>query len=164
MKFYAAPLINRQRVIEFIHTYGDHHITQEAFSYYQDPNSPGILILAYEDEHLVGLSGSKIGEGNVISYSITVVHPEYRNRGIGTKLLRQKMSCLDGEYRSIVAADNVASRRICEKAGLVVTSSACRKRRDGSYEALTLSPKRVHWVLKFLGIHALASLLERSKL
>jgi GNAT superfamily N-acetyltransferase len=122
-------------ICAFIEQHGDRHITLDALAYYKDPDGPGIGILGYEGTQLVGISACKIDD-NKMSYAVSVTHRDYRKRGIGSALLRQKIADAGVPYSTIVASDNPASIRMCEKAGLQNVGALTRNRAAGSYVAL----------------------------
>jgi GNAT superfamily N-acetyltransferase len=128
-------------IVTFIQQHGDLHITMEAVAYYRKPDGPGIAVLGYEAGHLIGVSACKINNGEM-RYAITVTHREHRAQGIGSALLRQKITVAAVPYSTIVASDNPASIRMCEKAGLRKAGTQTRQRAVGQYVALEFREDR----------------------
>lgn len=137
-------------ILRFIQNHGDRHITQEAFDYYKDETNPFYGCFEWADEKfdgvsflakrriLVGLSFSAVVDG-VVKYSITVVHRNFRNQGIGTNLLKKKLASLEKSgytYSTLVAEDNAPSNRMCEKSGLQEVERIRLRRRRGKFSAV----------------------------
>jgi GNAT superfamily N-acetyltransferase len=114
----------------FIRANGDRHIRQKSFDYYKAGGLDGDILLEYRiDGELVGLSFTACPNGHS-KYSITVVRRDFRNRGIGTALLKAKkeLAAARGcQLRSLVAQSNTPSVRMCSK---VFTT---REVQDGKY-------------------------------
>ena len=51
------------------------------------------------------------------------VAPEHRRRGLGAALVRQAVEITEGNVVARIKADNVASRKIAERAGLVLQAA-----------------------------------------
>ena len=143
-------LVNYQRGIEFIHEHGDRRITQEAYNYYKEPHAIGIFIVAVGEGEVLCVSGARVITKPDLSYTtdltITVTHKNWRNQGLGTMLLTKKIewlhNCVGNKvYHAIVAKDNGASVRMCEKADLMAAEILSRQRRSGLYEAILFKEK-----------------------
>lgn len=111
-------------LLAFTRKYGANRITSEAYRELHKLTSgalqqPGwalfMATLNTEDgKRLAGLSMvSEFGERT----SIVVVHPLYRGRQIGTRLLQAQLSEI-GRLSCRVALDNVSSLKMCFNAGL----------------------------------------------
>jgi hypothetical protein len=135
MIYQTRPLLPNtynQDLEEFIKANGDKRITQKAFDYMCRPDRHGLAILAFDDQYIVGISGSTL----LADESITVTHKEYRNKGIGTFLMGQKIDAIGREYfMAVVAEDNLPSRRICLKNDLKETGNFMRTRTTGDFKA-----------------------------
>lgn len=124
MKFYVVspPLFHRIRsyLITFTTQYSEDRITHQAIRWLKrlKPNElrdGTIIIIAVEGKKLLGL----VAFGNYgIDESFCVVHPRYRNRGIGEQLLKQSLQHLNRIYTR-VATDNIPSLKVCFSCGLV---------------------------------------------
>ena len=109
------PIERIERVTDehlgFIVNHGDKHITTASFAYFA-ANNAGDVLLECRGVHggLVAVSfASADGER-----SITVVHKDYRGRGIATTLMLAKKASVPG-LKSHVAATNTASMRLAAK-------------------------------------------------
>lgn len=102
----------------FIRANGDRHITQKSFDHYKGGGSETDVLLEYRaDGELVGLSFTACPNGHS-EHSITVVRQDFRNRGIGTALMRVKkeLAAARGcQLQSLVAESNTPSVRMCSK-------------------------------------------------
>jgi len=107
-----------QEHLGFIRANGDRHITQKSFDHYKAGGSETDVLLEYHIEgELVGLSFAACPNGRS-EHSITVVRRDFRNRGIGTALMRVKkeLAAARGcQLRSLVAQSNIPSVRMCSK-------------------------------------------------
>lgn len=122
-------------LLAFVQKYGRGKISDESYRQLmklsrRDLLAPGSsLLLAYvrteEGPLLAGIScitdaGRKI--------SVVVVHPLYRNCGIGSSLLSRQLAKL-GELSCRTAVENTASLQMCLRAGLCATRLSTRRGR-----------------------------------
>ena len=131
-----------QLLLDFIKSHGDKRVTKEAFAYYKEATNPAFASFAvFGKAGLIGVSLSGLVD-NEVNYSITVVHKEFRNKGIGTKLLKEKIEKIEAHgysYGTIVAEDNAPSLRMCDKAGMQKSGQIQRVRKSGKFLAVLLS-------------------------
>lgn len=135
-------------IIAFLVAQGDKRITPEALEYYKDWRLETVVTRQHSDTgELVGVSLAGITLEYQVIHSVTVVHADHRNKGIGAQLLQQKIFTLDlcegvHDYRAVVAEDNLPSNRICQKVGLVIADTLQRKRTAGPYTANVYSSRK----------------------
>lgn len=118
----SPPLFNRIRsyLITFTTHYSEDRITYQAIRWLKklkqtELKEGTMIIIAVEGKKLIGL----IAFGNYgINESFCVVHPKYRNRGIGERLLKHSLQHLNRVYTR-VATDNIPSLKVCFASGLV---------------------------------------------
>lgn len=130
-----------ETLMNFIKVHGDKRITKDAFAYYKNPDNLVLGGFEYGEEGLIGVSLSGLLENQIV-FSITVVHKDYRNRGIGTKLLRAKIAQIERQgltYSTVVAEDNQPSLRICEKAEMKRSGESVGVRKSGKYLRILLN-------------------------
>lgn len=128
-----------------IQAWSGRRITQRSFEFYRDASPGDALIVTVTD----AATGEPVGTGGVSidgGYAMVVVDPRHRGRGVGTTIITRlaEESRRHGIlFNATVAADNPASRRVMEKAGLVVDGVAGAARSSGEFEALrfTAAPR-----------------------
>ena len=114
----------RQQCSDFLRRYSSKRLTREGYQRlaslsYDELMQPGTSILAATVRSDVGripvgiCYAADYGEGACM----IAVHPLYRNRHIGSSLIRSQLSRL-GRLRCKVAADHSASLQMCFHAGL----------------------------------------------
>lgn len=140
------PVLWSEALPQFLHIHGERRVTPEAMAFYSDPTNRLNFdaVRALFNGHSIGYSASALLDGTT-PFSVTVVLPEWRNRGIGTLMLRAKIDAvtLRGfHYAAMVAEDNLASRRMCEKTILEATDRETRQRKAGPYTALHFTDPR----------------------
>lgn len=100
--------------------YGDGRITYRAMRWFNQQTAENFkensyIAAAYDGKKVAGI----IVFGNYgIEESFIAVHPDYRQKGVGEKLLKQAMASL-GKVYARVALDNIASLKLCFTCGLV---------------------------------------------
>jgi ribosomal protein S18 acetylase RimI-like enzyme len=110
----------RAALLRFIGMYGDRRITGKAIRWLQQVSSeqmgkPGnLIVVALENGQWIGI-GCAAEHGAHTSF--IVIHPRYRGRSVGASLIRELSDRL-GEFTCTVAADNMASLKMCFNAGL----------------------------------------------
>ncbi|WP_223068446.1 GNAT family N-acetyltransferase [Paenibacillus caui] len=114
-------------LLAFIRKYGSKRITADAYRRIQRLSplalsraGNGIMMATICAEDGRRIAGILCTEGYGDDLSVAVVHPLYRGRGIGTRLLKGQLAEL-GRLNCKVAIDNISILRMCFKAGL----SAC---------------------------------------
>jgi GNAT superfamily N-acetyltransferase len=134
-----------KKMLEFIHTHGNRRITQAAFDFYKDINNGFFGTFENDGDgkeaKMIGLSLSGL-HGNDVIHSITVVHTDFRNKGIGTKLLQEKIDMISQfgyNYSTVVAEDNQPSLRICQKSSLKEVERVKMTRKGGEFKAVKFS-------------------------
>jgi len=118
----SPPLFKRLQhyLIRFTIQHGDNRITHQAIRWLKrlkpfELKNGTIIIVAIDNKKLVGL----VAFGNYgIEESFCVVHPHYRNKGIGERLLKHSFQYLNRVYTR-VATDNIPSLKVCFSSGLV---------------------------------------------
>lgn len=113
------PLM-RTKLIQFILDFGERRITKRSIQWLSQLTADNMLldgtqILAAVDEHrLIGLSCVSCFGRNT---ALVVIHPNYRNKHLGSRLLAKHLQLL-GSLAANVACDNTASIKMCKNAGL----------------------------------------------
>jgi len=117
----------RQQCRDFFRRYGSKRLTLDGVQRlgsltYEQLKEPGTSIIAATVRGDVGTIpiGMCYAEDYGESACLIAVHPLYRSRGIGSSLIRSQLSRL-GRLRCKVAADHIASLKICFQAGLQAT-------------------------------------------
>lgn len=139
LDFFPAGQSCSAEVLMFLDTHSDRRITAASRAYYAGPDAPGVLVTYRIGEGLLALSGCRMNNA-LVSLSVTAVHRDFRRAGIGTWLLACKLDALERTgytFATVIADDNLASKRVCEKAGLTVFRSDIRERASGQYLAHT---------------------------
>ncbi|WP_339267276.1 GNAT family N-acetyltransferase [Paenibacillus sp. FSL W8-0187] len=114
----------RQQCSDFFRRYGNKRLTREGYQClaslsYEGLQQPGTSIMAATVRSDIGripvgiCFAADYGEGACM----IAVHPLYRNRHIGSSLIRSQLSKF-GRLRCKVAADHSASLQMCFHAGL----------------------------------------------
>lgn len=111
----------KTRVIEFVATHKDRHITKEASDKLKNFNgidleqAGTLVLLVSAEKRLLGvLACQTYGEG----FSIAVVRRGERSRGVGKLLLRNALNIL-GKMHVEIASDNVPSIKLAFACGLL---------------------------------------------
>ncbi|WXG41845.1 MAG: GNAT family N-acetyltransferase [Candidatus Freyarchaeum deiterrae] len=77
-----------------------------------------IAVVAVFKDRVIGFSGVQIVSSTVTNHPVTIVHKDFRSRGIGKMLMRKKLEIAQKkglrEYNSIVGKENLTSRRMLE--------------------------------------------------
>jgi GNAT superfamily N-acetyltransferase len=110
----------RQIFIQFIKKFGDGRITHRAIRWFRqlDENQfqqPGTLIAIATDQNR--LAGIILFADYGKQEAFIVVHPQYRQKGIGEKLVSFSLTLLPKIYTK-VAYDNIPSLKLCFACGL----------------------------------------------
>ncbi|HEX7056561.1 MAG TPA: GNAT family N-acetyltransferase [Bacilli bacterium] len=106
--------------IRFAAQHGEKRITDSAIAWLKTVQPEQ---LADKGSEMIAASiGGKLAAISCVAHygneaAFYVVHPAYRRRGIGKRLLSLHLSRL-GRYRCAVAADNQPSLRLCQSCGL----------------------------------------------
>ncbi|MFB0559868.1 MAG: GNAT family N-acetyltransferase [Candidatus Lokiarchaeia archaeon] len=90
------------------------------------PSDNVVAVVAVVNNRVIGFSGVQLISDTEINYPVTIVHRDFRNRGIGKMLMKKKLEIAGEsglrEYNSIVGEENIASRRMLEGLGDFVIS------------------------------------------
>lgn len=82
------------------------------------PSDNIVAVVAVVGNRVIGFSGVQLVSDREINYPVTIVHRDFRNRGIGKMLMKKKLEIAAEkglrEYNSIVGEENIASRRMLE--------------------------------------------------
>lgn len=110
----------RGTLLRFAEKFGDGRITRTAMHWLHNV-SPAqleqpedVIVVALEEGTIIGL-GCAAGRGDHSSF--IVVHPQYRGRQVGQKLLAT-IKEQTGKLTCTVAVDNIPSLTMCFRAGL----------------------------------------------
>lgn len=118
-----------------VEDHGDSRITQKAFKYLVKPGGYRYAVFAYDGRKMIGASIASERQ------AISVVHRDYRGKGIGSELLRRRLR-ISPNQRTHVAFDNAASLAMCKAAGLVEIGRKMGTRKSGPFEIVILeTPK-----------------------
>jgi ribosomal protein S18 acetylase RimI-like enzyme len=129
-------------IYRFLIEHGDRRITRATLAFYRH-GKKGIDYSIWEKtvwsrrcnrRILVGLSLCAVRDLR-LEHSITAIHSEYRELGIGKALLREKLAwAREHGYEAVtfVAEDNPASCRLVRAAGLLPIGSEQRTRKGGT--------------------------------
>ncbi|MGQ9720302.1 MAG: GNAT family N-acetyltransferase [Candidatus Jordarchaeum sp.] len=102
------------------------HLRKATFLFYKKeldgkPSDNVIAVVSVVNNRVIGFSGVQLVSDTEIKYPATIVHSDFRNRGIGKMLMRKKLEIARAkglkEYNSIVGEENIASRRMLESLG-----------------------------------------------
>jgi len=110
----------KKQLVRFTIQHGDARITHRAIRWLKklqpsELKDGTLILIAVIQKRLAGL----VVFGNYgIDESFCVVHPQYRNQGIGEKLLKHSFRYLNRVYTR-VATDNIPSLKVCFASGLV---------------------------------------------
>lgn len=93
-----------------------------------------LFLVAIGDNEPVGMSACALPRrDNKVWNSLTVVHPNHRQNGMGSLLLRAKIDCINDLYpnhylKTFVSKQNEQSIKLCKSAGLNVVGEGLRER------------------------------------
>lgn len=77
-----------------------------------------VAVVAVVDGRVIGFSGVQLVSSTKTNYPATIVHRDFRNRGIGKMLMRRKLELAHErglkEYTSVVGKENITSRKMLE--------------------------------------------------
>ena len=122
----GASAANTERLTSFIRTFADRRVTSDSITFYQNPNLDCLIVVQFDMARNMTIMGvSAVAScpascpGDFVSeFAVTAVHPDYRGRGIGERLLKKKLSLFKGKYTTRVGVDNTYSLDMCARAGL----------------------------------------------
>lgn len=117
----AQLVTNLPRLLRFIRTYGEGRITHRALRWLrsftgEEDEEPGTLFLvAKENQRIAGFfSARDYGRKE----SFIVIHPRYRNQGLGRGMVQESLTRMDKFYGRI-ALDNLPSLKMALALGMV---------------------------------------------
>lgn len=99
------------------------HLRRTTVSFYKKvldgaPPDDVIAVVAVVDGRVIGFSGVQLVSSMKTNYPATIVHRDFRNRGIGKMLMRKKLEIAHErglkEYTSVVGRENITSRKMLE--------------------------------------------------
>ncbi len=131
-------IIDKSVLLEFITKQNTRRIRQVSFDFYKNsPNDDYIALGIYQGNILIGVTaGAYISE-----FGITLVDEQFRNQGHGTSLMKAKIKHFVDKnivYTTMVAEDNICSRKLCAACGMVELSRSIATRRHGEeYTVIT---------------------------
>jgi RimJ/RimL family protein N-acetyltransferase len=123
--------------------FSDGRITTESKQFYQRVGVVGgVLVIAQDGDVVAGVTAVALSIASW-RYAITIVRPEYRNKGIGTELVRrrlekQKELLPDVRCVATIASDNFPSMRMALKVGYSIDGSRKPSRQDGMFLLLEM--------------------------
>lgn len=101
----------------------DKHLRKSTKRFYKKaldgrPPDNVVAVVAVVDGRVIGFSGVQLSSGMITNYPATIVHRDFRNRGIGKMLMRKKLELARKkglrEYTSVVGRENITSRKMLE--------------------------------------------------
>lgn len=104
---------------DLVRAHGDERIRQDTFDALQGRGGE-VVEVRDANRCLVGVS-AYVEESPVVVCSLTVIATAYRDRGLGTRLMRKKLALVQAQgctLRTMIAADNQASLGAAARAGL----------------------------------------------
>lgn len=121
----------------FIERQGSGRIRGDTFeAYAARPENVILCTFRTARNNIIALSAS-ILEGRSCTKTITIVHKQYRKRGLGSLVLSFRLALLpDYDICTIVAEDNIASNRLVSKCGMNKVGEQEQERKTGTYRAL----------------------------
>jgi GNAT superfamily N-acetyltransferase len=130
-----------EKALKFISRHDGGRITQKTLDTYRSmPQNMVMLTVQSKEEMIYAISACILDDG-AIRKAITVVHKDYRNIGLGTSILKEKIEVLRNlgyVYETVIAEDNIASMSLCKKCGLEEVEKVQAIRRSGPYIAVTM--------------------------
>ncbi len=124
----------------FIQDHSDRRIRQETMDFFRNRTEKDVVVTAtLPGGELVGVTACN----EESQFSFTVVHREYRKKGIATALVALKKDILTSRgkhFTSWVAKDNIASTKVMRKIGLIEVDNEKRRRAAGEYIAVKYAP------------------------
>lgn len=130
--------ITGKEVADFIKVCDSGRIRPVTLDYYKNANEEDFYgVGMYINGIIRGVSAGDY-EGK---YGITLLRVRYQKNGYGKMLLKHKIDYFVSkniEYKTTVAADNIASFKMCKSVGMKIHSAEIKTRSSGEYIALTL--------------------------
>lgn len=101
----------------------DKHLRKSTKLFYKKaldgtPPDNVVAVVAVVGGRVIGFSGVQLVSSTITNYPATIVHRDFRNRGIGKMLMRKKLELAREkglkEYTSVVGRENITSRKMLE--------------------------------------------------
>lgn len=132
--------INRHQLTSFIRDQNSKRIRQVSFDFYQtSPEIDFISLGIYSNENLIGVTAGAYTN----QFGITLIDINERNKGHGTSLLQHKINHFLSEnikYKTLVAEDNIISRKMCDKCNMLeIDRYKAIRRNNEEYNVITYS-------------------------
>lgn len=129
--------ITSKDMIRFVKDQNTKRIRQVSINFYENANPNDFVSLGlFINDELIGISAGAFSN----QFGITVVCESQRNKGYGTLLLSEKIKAFhkrNTHYITLVAEDNLLSRRMCEKCQMKEINRQTFTRQTGPYQAIT---------------------------
>jgi len=126
--------ISKKDLVDFVLRQNTKRIRQTSIDFYRhtDDEKDFISLGIYQDSILFGVTAGAFSN----QFGITLIDEQFRNKGYGTLLLQHKINFFREKkisYRTLVAEDNLQSRRMCEKVKLSIVDITEGTRSSGKY-------------------------------
>jgi GNAT superfamily N-acetyltransferase len=140
--YYEVLFFPYQEIANWIMSRSEGRVRQETLDFYfhkEGFKGPCVIIVKRSRKwNILGVSACYPDpETKEIKYGVTVVHKDYRGRGIGSELMLMKLEELAARgysYKTVIASDNPASYRMAEKCGLAKVDEKKLIRHEGDKE------------------------------
>lgn len=132
--------ITSKVMLTFVRQQNTKRIRQISFDFYQNAtNDEFVAFGLFLNDVLIGITAGAYTN----QFGITVVDEAFRNKGYGTMLLAEKIArfkAMGKDYITLVAEDNLLSRRMCDKCEMreIARQKFIRKGTE-EYTAITFS-------------------------
>ncbi len=126
--------ITKTDLVDFVINQNSKRIRQTSVDFYRNATELKDFVAfgIYHEDKLFGVTAGAFSN----QFGITLVDEQFRNKGHGTFLLRNKINHFRErkiQYRTLVAEDNAQSRKMCEKTNLLVDGITEGTRSSGKY-------------------------------
>lgn len=117
----ARMVLHRPKLLRFIQSYGEGRITHRGIRWLksieaEEGEKPGTLFLIAKENHQLAGFFAVLDYGR--KESLIVVHPKYRNQGLGRRMIEESLIKL-GRFYGRVALDNLPSLHMVFGLGMV---------------------------------------------
>jgi len=126
--------ITKKDLIDFVINQNSKRIRQTSVDFYRNATELKDFVAfgLYNEKELIGVTAGAFTN----QFGITLVDEAFRNQGLGTFLLKNKINYFRGkkiQYHTLVAEDNLQSRKMCEKTHLLIDGITEGTRSSGKY-------------------------------
>jgi len=121
-------------LVDFVINQNSKRIRQTSVDFYRNATELKDFVAfgIYNEKELIGVTAGAFTN----QFGITLVDEAFRNQGLGTFLLRNKIDHFRNkglQYKTLVAEDNHQSKRMCDKTQLTLIDITERSRSSGKY-------------------------------